>query len=129
MGRGKSADASEFWKRFDAIYHEKDLVIESSTSIPSSTISSYRSGKRFPRANEAIELARIAETTVEYLVNGTEPSTISPPEMEFHLRARKWKNVIDDLESMAPPVADGFCMAIHTAAQESRIAYRGEQAG
>jgi hypothetical protein len=57
MGRGRSADATEFWRRYDR-FEIKDLTLEKATGMPSSTISSYRNGKRYPRAHEAVGMAK-----------------------------------------------------------------------
>lgn len=71
MGRGKSADASDFWSRFEALA-PKDLAVSIAANIKPSTLSSYKNEKRYPRANEAVALAKALDgnVSVEYLVTG-----------------------------------------------------------
>jgi len=92
MGRGKSADASGFWRRWDDL-GIKDLTLTSASKeagnpIASSTISSYRTERRYPRANEAVLMARVGHTTVEYLETGRAPTMISQDEFALLEKAR-----------------------------------------
>ena len=103
MGRGKSADASAFWERADA-KTEKDFALATGANMRPSTLSSYKAGNRFPRADESVRLARALKTTVEYLVSGDEGAAYvrelvagegfgwKPP--------AKLKELVDDLESL-----------------------------
>ncbi len=119
MGRGKSADASEFWRRFDE-FGLKDLAIEKATGIPTSTLSSYRTGNRYPRANEAVKLANLAGTTVEYLDSGEKPVCLSPSDYAFYIKAFHHKELISDVEDANPIIVKSLVEAIHVAAEESR---------
>ena len=118
MGRGRSADASEFWRRYDA-FGIKDLTVEKATGMPSSTISSCRNGKRYPRAQEAVGMAKAAGTTVEYLVLEEKPNYLSSSELAFYLRARRWRRLIDDIERANPAIVDSLVQAIHASAEEA----------
>lgn len=69
MGRGKSGDASDFWKRYEQ-HKKKDFAVSVASGINSSTLSTYKSMERYPRANEAVAIARALGVTVEYLVTG-----------------------------------------------------------
>lgn len=77
MGRGKSADAKNFWLRY-AQNTEKDLPVILQTKIKASTLSSYKTNERFPRADEAVKIARALGVTVEYLVEGTSRDVLLP---------------------------------------------------
>ena len=124
MGRGRSADASEFWRRYDA-FGIKDLTVEKATGMPSSTISSCRNGKRYPRAHEAVGMAKTAGTTVEYLVLEEKPNYLSSPELAFYLRARRWRGLIDDIERANPAIVESLIRAIHASAEEAGKVDRG----
>lgn len=119
MGRGRSADASDFWRRYDS-FGVKDLTLEKAIGMPSSTISSCRNGKRYPRAHEAVGMAKAAGTTVEYLVLEEKPNYVPSPELAFYLRARKWRGLIEDIECANPAIVDSLIEAIHASAQEAR---------
>lgn len=80
MGRGKSADAKNFWIRY-ARNTEKDLPVILQTKIKASTLSSYKTSERFPRADEAVKIARALGVTVEYLVEGTSTDVQLPPKV------------------------------------------------
>jgi hypothetical protein len=69
MGRGKASDASKFWRRYSDLA-DKDLPVVLATQIKPSTLSSYKTMNRFPRADEAVKLARALNTNVEYMVTG-----------------------------------------------------------
>ena len=119
MGRGRSADATEFWRRYDS-FGVKDLTLEKATGMPSSTISSCRNGRRYPRAHEAVGMAKAAGTTVEYLVLEEAPNYLPSPERAFYLSARRWRGLIEDLERANPAIVDSLVKAIHASAEESR---------
>ena len=117
MGRGKSADATEFWQRYEALEDIKDFALALKAKMPPSTLGSYKGERRFPRANEAVDLAEAKGTTVEFLVKGTPLSSISDSEKELLQQAHKWKSVIDDLEALDSAVAASWIAGIHGAAQ------------
>jgi len=62
-------DATQFWLRYNELTG-KDLPVILSTGIKQSTLSSWRTKKIFPIADEAYLLAEAIDTTVEYLVSG-----------------------------------------------------------
>lgn len=94
MGRGKGSDASDFWVRYSYLA-EKDLSIILSTGIKPSTLSSYKTGKRFPRADEAVKISRALGKTVEYLVTGESAAGWKPPE--------RIARIVDDLMLLDDP--------------------------
>ena len=62
-------DATQFWQRYKELV-AKDLPVILTTSIKQPTLSSWRTKKIFPRADEAFLIAKAINTTVEYLVSG-----------------------------------------------------------
>jgi hypothetical protein len=81
-------DAGAFWTRYKRLA-KKDLPILVKTGILQPTLSSWRTKKIFPRANEAVAIAAALNTTVEFLVNGKDTSnaTVSPAAMNIALTA------------------------------------------
>jgi hypothetical protein len=77
-------DAGAFWTRYKRLA-KKDLPILVKTGIRQPTLSSWRTKKIFPRANEAVAIAAALNTTVEFLVNGN--ATVSPATMNIALTA------------------------------------------
>jgi transcriptional regulator with XRE-family HTH domain len=62
-------DAAQFWLRYKLLV-EKDFPVVLQTSIPHSTLSTWKSKNKFPRVDEAYKIAQALKTTVEYLVTG-----------------------------------------------------------
>ncbi|MDR2741358.1 MAG: helix-turn-helix domain containing protein [Treponema sp.] len=64
-------DAQMFWERYGDLI-KKDLPVILRTQVKQSTLSTWRSKKKFPRADMAVKIAKALDTTVEYLVTGEE---------------------------------------------------------
>jgi hypothetical protein len=81
-------NAGAFWTRYKRLT-KKDLPVLLKTGILQPTLSSWRTKKIYPRANEAVAIASALKTTVEFLVNGKDNSntTISPSGMNIALIA------------------------------------------
>jgi transcriptional regulator with XRE-family HTH domain len=81
-------DAGAFWTRYKRLA-KKDLPILVKTGILQPTLSSWRSKRLFPRANDAVAIAAALNTSVEFLVNGkdTANATVSPAAMNIALTA------------------------------------------
>jgi hypothetical protein len=81
-------DAGKFWIRYKRLT-DKDLPVLVKTGILQPTLSSWRTKKIFPRANEAVAIAAALNTTVEFLVTGkdTQNATCSPAAMSLALTA------------------------------------------
>jgi transcriptional regulator with XRE-family HTH domain len=81
-------DAGQFWTRYKRLA-KKDLPVLVKTGILQPTLSSWRTKKIFPRANEAVAIAAALNTTVEFLVNGKDTSnaTCSHAAMNIALTA------------------------------------------
>jgi len=74
-----SKDAGLFWARYKKL-SKKDLPVVAATGIRSSTLSTWKSKKKYPRADDACKIAKTLNTTVEYLVTGEETAdTICSP--------------------------------------------------
>jgi transcriptional regulator with XRE-family HTH domain len=81
-------DAEAFWKRYKRLA-DKDLPILVKTGILQPTLSSWRTKKIFPRANDAVAIAAVLNTSVEFLVNGKDNAnpTVSPTAMNIAITA------------------------------------------
>ena len=75
-------NASQFWLRYKKLAN-KDLPVVLQTNISHSTLSTWRRKNIFPRADEAYEIAKAINTTVEYLLTGQDDSTCSANAMEI----------------------------------------------
>jgi transcriptional regulator with XRE-family HTH domain len=84
----KVKDAAAFWTRYKRLA-AKDLPVLVKTGILQPTLSSWRTKKIFPRANEAAAIAAALNTTVEFLVNGKDSgsATVSPAAMNIAITA------------------------------------------
>jgi transcriptional regulator with XRE-family HTH domain len=69
-------DPAEFWTRYQAL-SGKDLPVTIKTGIKQSTLSTWRTQKIYPRADDAVKIAETLQTTVEYLVTGSDKSLSS----------------------------------------------------
>jgi transcriptional regulator with XRE-family HTH domain len=69
-------DPEQFWSRLRALA-EKDLPVILQTDIKQSTLSTWRTEKTYPRADDAVKIAAALQTTVEYLVTGSDKA-LSP---------------------------------------------------
>jgi transcriptional regulator with XRE-family HTH domain len=83
-------DPAQFWSRFQTL-SEKDLPILLKTGISQSTLSTWRTQKTYPRADIAVEIAEALQTTVEYLVTGSDNilSRLDPAVVDIALTANK----------------------------------------
>ena len=81
-------DAGAFWARYKRLAG-KDLPVLLKTGILQPTLSSWRTRKLFPRANDAVAIAAALNTTVEFLVNGKDArnATVSSAAMNIALTA------------------------------------------
>jgi transcriptional regulator with XRE-family HTH domain len=83
-------DPEQFWLRFRTLA-EKDLPVILQTDIKQSTLSTWRTEKTYPRADDAVKIAAALQTTVEYLVTGSDKAlfTLDPAALEIALTAAK----------------------------------------
>jgi hypothetical protein len=81
-------DMGAFWTRYKRLA-KKDLPILVKTGILQPALSSWRTKKVFPRANEAASIAAALNTTVEFLVNGKDAgnATVSTAAMNIAITA------------------------------------------
>lgn len=78
-----------------------------------------------PRADDAVEIAKALNTTVEYLVTGTDPVILPASEAMFFSKARRWRQVVNDLEEISPSMSKYFCETIHALAMDGRVETNG----
>jgi transcriptional regulator with XRE-family HTH domain len=83
-------DPEQFWLRFRTLA-DKDLPVILQTDIKQSTLSTWRTEKTYPRADDAVKIAAALQTTVEYLVTGSDKdlSPLDPAALEIALTAHK----------------------------------------
>lgn len=100
MGRGKNEGASDYWKRYEELASGvKDLAIALKANVKTSTLSSWKSGQRFPPANVAVDIAKYLGVSVEYMVCGTTESEAKYDNRLAWL-AKKHKDTLEELESL-----------------------------
>lgn len=81
--------ARDFWRRFDEKRGELDLKeIVEKAGLSYTTLRNQRSGRNYtiPKTAQAAKLASLVNTTVEYLVTGTEPAQIIDPVIQQVLK-------------------------------------------
>jgi transcriptional regulator with XRE-family HTH domain len=83
-------DPEQFWSRFRTLA-EKDLPVILQTDIKQSTLSTWRTDKTYPRADDAVKIADALQTTVEFLVTGSDKASLpcTPAAIEIALTADK----------------------------------------
>jgi transcriptional regulator with XRE-family HTH domain len=83
-------DPEQFWFRFRTLA-EKDLPVILQTDIKQSTLSTWRTDKTYPRADDAVKIAAALSTTVEFLVTGSDKANLpcTPAAAEIALTADK----------------------------------------
>lgn len=64
--------AYHFWKRIDGLREHSLIEIAESTGIDYNLIKTQRSKNRLPKTLEAIAIAKVVNTSVEWLVTGEE---------------------------------------------------------
>jgi transcriptional regulator with XRE-family HTH domain len=68
-------DPAQFWSRFQT-FSNKDLPVILKTGIKQSTLSTWRIEKTYPRADDAVRIALALKTTVEFLVTGSDSTSL-----------------------------------------------------
>jgi transcriptional regulator with XRE-family HTH domain len=110
-------DAGAFWSRYKRLV-KKDLPVLLKTGILQPTLSSWRTKKIFPRANEAAAIASALNTTVEYLVSGkdTRNTTVSPSALNIAITA---DNLSEDGLKILASVADSLALKFPASRKKS----------
>ncbi len=119
---------TEFWERVKIKIQAENTTMEwvaRQINIRPDSFRRWSSRKILPNAEKAVGIASALNTTVEFLVTGEEPEFLPAGEIIFYRQALKWRTVIEDLEILSPAVANGFCIAIHTAAKGVVSATKG----
>ena len=113
----------DFWDRVDVCLKEQDSsyrYLATMTGLRESTISMMRKRHTEPRIADAITIAKALCTTAEYLGTGERPQTLSLSEYSFFLKARKYRDLIEDLGYANPLIVNSLIQAIHVSANEAR---------
>jgi transcriptional regulator with XRE-family HTH domain len=92
----------------------KDVVDQA--GLTKGTYNTYRRRGLLPRADEATIMAKALNTTVEYLVTGEEPLVVIPSDQVLFERARRYRRVLEDLDSLDPIATESWTAGIHGAA-------------
>lgn len=103
MGHGKNEGAQEYWKRYSELAgaETKDMAVALKVDTTTSTLSSWKTGGRFPPANFAVEIAEYFGTTVEFMVKGRKSQKNDNFEDRRLLElAKKYQKVLFDLEDI-----------------------------
>jgi hypothetical protein len=83
-------DPVKFWSRFKTL-SEKDLPVIIKTGIKQPTLSNWRVKEIYPRADDAVRIAQALNTSVEYMVTGSDKAIrpLDPAALEIALTAIK----------------------------------------
>jgi transcriptional regulator with XRE-family HTH domain len=68
----------DVWNRIDRLMLEYKFFyrkIAEALEINESTVSTWRKNRTVPRADDLVKIAKLLETTVEYLITGEEPDS------------------------------------------------------
>ena len=113
----------DFWKRFDAKLREARLKqdwIAEKLGTDSKSISRWKRRNFYPDAWQASLIAEKLNTSVEYLVTGVEPLTMTISDRSLLDRAKFWRETISDLDEIEPPIREPFVRVIHETAERAR---------
>lgn len=115
MGRGKNDGAEGFWERFSEL-SPKDSAVAAGIGVPTSTLSSLKTGNRFPPVNMAVDIARYLGVSVEYLCYGEEKND-SARNAALLSQIKKFEEFFDALESASPEVIEAVKVLVRAAAR------------
>jgi hypothetical protein len=110
----------EYWDNVKNIIHAHNTTQEwvaTQCSIDFGSFKGWIAKDRLPRADDAVKIAQVLNTTVEYLVTGIEPPDSTAAAGS---KAQEYSQVIDDLKIIDSSVRAGFVSAIHAVAEETR---------
>lgn len=78
------------------------------------------SNPTIPSAIDAVNVARVLKTTVEYLVTGEEPLLILPADRRLLEKARRYRTLMEALDDLQVDVRNTFITAIVQTAEVCR---------
>jgi transcriptional regulator with XRE-family HTH domain len=81
-----------FWIRLKNEIKSKNTTqewVSGKIGVPLSTFRKWMTRKTFPNINEGVEIAKLLETSAEYLVTGNEPQGLSESERKLMNSYRK----------------------------------------
>jgi transcriptional regulator with XRE-family HTH domain len=82
----------DFWMRLKSEIKAKNTTqewIAGKINVPLSTFRKWMTRKTYPNLKEGAEIAKLLETSAEYLVTGTEPEGLNKEEWELVCAYRK----------------------------------------
>ncbi|ADK81637.1 helix-turn-helix domain-containing protein [Sediminispirochaeta smaragdinae] len=85
----------DFWERLKTLIKEQKTTQEwvaNKTGVSFGTFRKWMSRKTMPNADQAVEIADVLDTTVEYLVKGKSSDTWQPP--------RRYADIVKLLEEL-----------------------------
>ena len=102
----------------------KGLIIKelaAKTGISKRTIDTYVSGRAvIPNAEVAVKLAKALDTSVEYLVTGTECEAAHIQTANDMAKFKKYKQLLCEMDSLPPELRNSVAALIHAAAKVSK---------
>ena len=115
----------DFWTRVKYKIKESNTTMDwvaHKINIRADSFRRWSQRKTIPNAQKAYDIAKALNTSIEYLLTGEEPRHLSNDDILFFVQAKKWQNVIEDLQSLSPAIAESFCTNIHVVAQQFKDA-------
>ncbi|ADK81286.1 helix-turn-helix domain-containing protein [Sediminispirochaeta smaragdinae] len=85
----------DFWERLKTLIKEQKTTQEwvaNKTGVSFGTFRKWMSRKTMPNADQAVEIAEVLDTTVEYLVTGKNPDNWQVP--------KRYADIVEDLEAL-----------------------------
>ena len=85
-----------FWMRLKSEIKAKNTTqewISGKIGVPLSTFRKWMTRKTYPNLKEGVEIAKLLETSAEYLITGTELEKLSNPEEGLSNNERKLVNL------------------------------------
>lgn len=122
----------DFWDRIDQLITEKGLSrknVADKIEINVGNIASWKTRHNYPSVAVVTKLAAALGTSVEYLVTGEPPAFLDTSDRSLLSKARAWRTVLEDLESLDPAVAASWAAGIHGAAAAARNSQTRKDAG
>lgn len=118
----------EIWERIREKVSEQNTTqewVSSKIGVRPDLFRRWMSKRIMPNADQAVAIAEALGTSVEFLVTGKRPEHLSETEKRLLGTALKWKDVLEDLESLDAQVAASWVAGIHGAAAAARESNSG----
>jgi len=116
-------DMEDFWYRVKLKLESENTTMDwvsHKIGVRADSFRRWSSRKTMPSADAAVKIAAALNTTTEFLVTGVEPFFLPSADMEFLSRARRWRQVVEDLEFISPVMSKYFSETIHALAESDK---------